>query len=73
MALSASSLNAQTGSVAGRVTDARTGASVPAAQVTIVGTSLGAIADADGRFRIEGVPEGTRIARAIRIGYQSAA
>ena len=70
--LCAVGVRAQTGSVAGRVTDGRTGVPVPAAQVTILGTSLGAIATADGRFRIENVPAGPRIVRAIRIGYQPA-
>jgi TonB-dependent starch-binding outer membrane protein SusC len=72
VAISAAHVQAQTGSVAGRVTDGRTGAPVPAAQVAIVGTSLGAIATAEGRFRIDNVPVGARAVRAIRIGYQPA-
>jgi hypothetical protein len=72
VAISATHVQAQTGSVAGRVTDGRTGAPVPAAQVAIVGTSLGAIATAEGRFRIDNVPVGARAVRAIRIGYQPA-
>ncbi len=71
-ALTAPSLAAQTGNVTGRVLDAGTGRPVSTAQVTIVGTSLGAIVDAQGRFRIERVPVGTREVRAIRIGYQNA-
>ncbi len=71
-ALTAPSVAAQTGNVTGRVLDAGTGRPVSTAQVTIVGTSLGAIVDAQGRFRIERVPVGTREVRAIRIGYQNA-
>src|SRR5687768_4135901 len=53
-------LAAQTGSVSGRVTDAATGAPVPNAQVMVVGTTIGAAVDSDGRFRLTGVPAGGR-------------
>ena len=62
-------LGAQTGTVAGRVTDAATGAPVVNAQVIVVGTSIGAAVDNDGRFRITGVPSGPRQLRARSIGY----
>ena len=65
-------VSAQNGSVAGRVTDGRTGTPVPAAQVVIVGTSLGVVVNADGRFRVDNVPPGARVVRALRIGYQPA-
>jgi len=51
LTLGALPLIAQTGTLVGRVTDARSGAPVTTAQVTITGTSLGAVVDADGRFR----------------------
>src|SRR2546423_988397 len=63
---------AQTGIVSGRVTDARTGTPVTTAQVTISGTSLGAVVDAEGRFRVVGVPAGSHEVRARSIGYQPA-
>jgi TonB-linked SusC/RagA family outer membrane protein len=72
LALGASSLGAQTGSVVGRVVDGQTGQPVPTAQVAVTGTSLGVLVDAEGRFRIDNVPVGPREIRAIRIGYQPA-
>ncbi len=70
MALYAPSLLAQTGTVSGRVVAGQTGQPVPTAQVMVVGTSVGALSDADGRFRIENVPVGNRQLRVVRIGYQ---
>jgi len=72
MAVGASPLLAQTGTVTGRVTDARSGAPITTAQVTISGTSLGAVVDADGRYRISNVPPGTHEVRVRTIGYQPA-
>ncbi|MGK2962254.1 MAG: SusC/RagA family TonB-linked outer membrane protein [Gemmatimonadaceae bacterium] len=63
-------LAAQTGTVTGRVTDAATGAPVTNAQVIVVGTSIGAAVDNDGRFRLTGVPATARQIRARSIGYQ---
>src|SRR5437870_2318902 len=47
---------AQQGTVAGRVTEAAGGTPIPAAQVSIVGTNLGGLTDADGRHQIRGAP-----------------
>ena len=58
LALVATPLLAQTGTITGRVTDARSGVPITTAQVTITGTSLGAAVDAEGRFRIVNVPPG---------------
>jgi TonB-linked SusC/RagA family outer membrane protein len=66
------SVHAQTGTVVGRVIAGQTGRPVPAAQVVVVGTSIGILADADGRFRLDNVPAGTHQVRAVRIGYQAA-
>jgi TonB-linked SusC/RagA family outer membrane protein len=63
-------LAAQTGTVTGRVTDSRTGQPVTSAQVRIVGTTLGGTVDAQGRYRVAGVPAGTRQITARTIGYQ---
>ena len=72
LALGALPLMAQTGTLAGRVTDARSGAPVTTAQVTVTGTSLGAAVDVDGRFRVVNVPAGTHEVRVRSIGYQPA-
>lgn len=50
-------VGAQAAQVEGRVTDAITGASVVGALVRIEGTALKAQTDAEGWFRIDGVPD----------------
>jgi len=72
LGLVATPLLAQTGTITGRVTDARSGVPITTAQVAITGTSLGAAVDADGRFRIVNVPPGPHEVRARSIGYQPA-
>jgi TonB-dependent SusC/RagA subfamily outer membrane receptor len=60
---------ARAGTVSGRVTDVATGRPVGAAQVTVVGTNLGAVTDDNGRYTVRGVPARAVTLRAIRIGY----
>ncbi|MGV3709236.1 MAG: SusC/RagA family TonB-linked outer membrane protein [Gemmatimonas sp.] len=61
---------ARVGIVTGRVTDGAEGGPVlDAAQVTIAGTTIGAITNAEGRFTLRNVPAGTVTIRAARIGY----
>ena len=55
--------------VTGTVTDARSKQPVPGASVTIVGTTFGAQTGPDGRYRIGGVPNGSPVLSARRIGY----
>ncbi|MDH5590625.1 MAG: TonB-dependent receptor plug domain-containing protein, partial [Gemmatimonadota bacterium] len=64
-------VQAQQGSVAGRVVDVRTGAGVPAAQVFVVNTQIGTLTDAEGNFRIPNVIPGEREIRVVTIGYRS--
>ena len=59
------------GTVTGTVTDRASGRPVGDMQVTVVGTQRGAVTDAQGRFRIAGVPAGSRQLRARRVGYGS--
>ncbi len=60
-----------TGKVAGVVTDASTGESLPGAQILLVGTTLGAQSNIDGNYFIIGVPVGTYDVQASFVGYQS--
>ncbi len=57
--------------VSGTVTD-ETGDPLVGAQVQIVGTDLGAVTDADGRYRIEGASPGAVQVRAVYLGYRDA-
>jgi hypothetical protein len=60
---------ADTGIVAGRVTDKKTGAAIAGATVVVEGTRQGATTGNDGRYRIAGVAAGTYTVRARYIGY----
>jgi TonB-linked SusC/RagA family outer membrane protein len=57
----------------GRVTDAKTGQPVSNATVLVEQTRFSARTDEDGRYSIVGVPAGTYIVTAHRLGYQRAA
>ncbi|OLD39639.1 MAG: hypothetical protein AUI57_02580 [Candidatus Rokubacteria bacterium 13_1_40CM_2_68_8] len=71
--VAASSLAAQqtTGKIEGSVTDQQ-GGPVASAQVTIVGTSFGALTNDKGYYFINNVPLGTYTVRARFIGYAAA-
>jgi TonB-dependent starch-binding outer membrane protein SusC len=58
------------GRVIGRVVDARTSAPLSSARVFVVGTQIGALTNADGRYELPGVESGTHEVRAQRIGYR---
>ena len=62
----------QGGTVTGQVTDARSGAALPAVQVYIAGTSNGTLTNDAGRYILLNVPAGTHTLQADRIGYTSA-
>lgn len=55
--------------ISGRVTDSLSRAPVAGVTVTVVGTRLGAVTNAEGRYTIAGVPPGAFTLRAVRIGY----
>ena len=59
-----------TGTLAGTIVD-QNGTPLPGASVLIVGTSLGAATDADGLYRIIGIPVGRYEVTAQFIGYQT--
>lgn len=59
------------GTVVGRVTDARSSQPVQTATIEVEGTRLGAITDADGRYRVVNVPAGSRTIIARRLGFSA--
>ncbi len=56
--------------ITGRVTNSKNGASIPGANVILVGTSWGASADSHGYYKIENVPEGKYKIKAEAIGFK---
>src|SRR6266571_4504327 len=65
----ASPLRAQTGTIVGQITDARSTQPLGLTAITVEGTRLGATTGADGRYRIANVPVGRHSVAARRIGY----
>jgi TonB-dependent SusC/RagA subfamily outer membrane receptor len=59
-----------TGRITGVVTDSATDRPVSDVQVIVVGTRIGGVTDAQGRYTIAGAPGGTRSLEARRIGYR---
>jgi len=59
-----------TGKLAGKVTDAKTNEALPFCNITVVGTSLGTVADLDGHYVILNIPPGRYSVRAQFVGYQ---
>jgi outer membrane receptor for ferrienterochelin and colicins len=65
-----STAEAQTGRIAGTVTDS-TRAALAGTQVTVVGTRYSGVTDPSGRFSISGVPAGTYEVRVQRLGQRA--
>jgi hypothetical protein len=61
-----------TGRITGVVTDSATDRPVSNVQMVVVGTRIGGVTDAQGRYTIAGAPSGTRSIEARRIGYRVA-
>ncbi|HEY9166581.1 MAG TPA: carboxypeptidase-like regulatory domain-containing protein [Candidatus Kryptonia bacterium] len=57
-----------TGRITGKVTDASTGDALPGATVQLVGTSMGAATDLEGKYTISNVPAGSYTLQASYIG-----
>ncbi len=70
--LAASAHSGTTGKITGRVIDAATKEPLPGANVILQGTSLGAAADAEGRYTILNIPPGIYTVRCTMIGYKIA-
>jgi hypothetical protein len=68
--LTASPAYAGLGKIAGTVKDAQTGEPLPGANVQIVGTTMGASSDVQGRYFILNIPPGTYSLKATFIGYE---
>ncbi len=60
-----------TGTIAGQVTDAKSGAPLPGVNIVLPELDRGAAADNEGRFRVTEVPAGTHQLTARFVGYAS--
>ncbi|MCS6988456.1 MAG: TonB-dependent receptor [Chloroherpetonaceae bacterium] len=60
------------GAIAGRVLDKVTKEPIAGATARVLGTELGAVADADGKFTIQNIPVGTYQIKVSAVGYESA-
>jgi TonB-dependent starch-binding outer membrane protein SusC len=69
--LSAQFAYAQTGSIAGQVTDAETGETIPGANILVVELERGAASDIDGNYRIQNIRPGTYTVTATFVGYRT--
>ncbi|MEO7217739.1 MAG: SusC/RagA family TonB-linked outer membrane protein [Gemmatimonadaceae bacterium] len=65
------SLQAQQGSITGVVLESQSNQPLPGVQIAVVGTSLGARTDADGKFRVGGLSGDNATLRVTRIGYRA--
>ncbi len=59
------------GRLAGAVTDANTGESLPGVNILILGTSQGAATDLDGRYAIDGLRDGEYTVQASYVGFET--
>lgn len=59
----------ETGQIGGEIVDASNGAPLEAAQVFVVGTNMGTLSSANGRFLLLQVPVGVHQVRVERLGY----
>ena len=69
LALLPAAAMAQAGTIRGRVTEQGTGQPLQGVSVSVVGTSLSAVTNQEGRYALNTVPAGSRTVRAARIGY----
>ncbi len=71
VALSARTMSAQTGIVAGKVTDAATSQPISEARVVVTGTPFGAQTTKDGDYRLTNVRPGKAVISVFRLGYKA--
>ena len=67
--MAVSSAQAQRGTIRGRVTEEGNDRPIPHTQVGIVGSTVGAVTDGDGRYALNGVTPGQVSVRVVRIGF----
>ena len=67
---SAVTIASPTGKITGLVVDAKTKEPIPGAVVVLLGTTIGANTDMDGRYTISNVPVGTYTVQARMMGYE---
>jgi TonB-linked SusC/RagA family outer membrane protein len=72
VAVAATALAAQNGTITGVVTDASSGLPLAAAQVFIPDLNLGVLSQQNGRYTLTNVPAGRRTVSVQRIGYPEA-
>jgi TonB-linked SusC/RagA family outer membrane protein len=70
--VNAASGQQQVGTIIGQVLIGEAGTPAVAAQVTVVGTQMGALTGQDGRYIIRNVPVGSRTLRVQSMGYSAA-
>lgn len=63
---------AQTGTITGRVVDARSARPLDGAYVLVAGTGIGRATNAEGRFLLPGVPAGRQAVRVQLVGFEEA-
>lgn len=61
----------ETGKLAGRVTDKQTGEALLGVNIILMGTTMGAAADEEGRYYILNIPPGTYELKASAIGFHT--
>lgn len=64
-------IQAQTGSIYGKITDYYTGDVLPGASIRLKGTTQGSVTGIDGRYNIRNVDTGTIILEIFYLGYES--
>ncbi len=68
--LASLTVHAQKGDVYGVVVDSVSGDPLPGANIILEGTSIGAAAELTGRYKIQGIPEGTYLVKVRYVGYK---
>lgn len=69
LAAGVTSALAQSGTITGQVTDARSMGPVSNAQVSISALGTGSLTQANGRYLLQNVPAGTHVVEVVQIGY----